>query len=78
MGVLYPNVDHLILVGDHKQLRPSVNCYALAKKLSLNLLFQPLTLSTVFSVSFYAVLNICMCVKLSAIILGFRCWRDLW
>ena len=38
MGVLYPNVEHLILVGDHKQLRPSVNCYDLAKKLFCNLL----------------------------------------
>ena len=40
MAVLSPSVDHLILVGDHKQLRPSINSYELVKKLVPNLCFN--------------------------------------
>lgn len=34
MALLSTNVEHLILIGDHKQLRPSVDCYHLKERYS--------------------------------------------
>ena len=32
LAALHPKVEHLILIGDHKQLRPQVDTYSLVKK----------------------------------------------
>ncbi|KAI5066361.1 hypothetical protein GOP47_0018985 [Adiantum capillus-veneris] len=37
MALLSPNVKHLILVGDHKQLRPSVECHQLQVRHNLGI-----------------------------------------
>ncbi|MCO5567023.1 hypothetical protein L7F22_020706 [Adiantum nelumboides] len=37
MALLSSNVEHLILIGDHKQLRPSVDCYQLETKHNLGI-----------------------------------------
>ena len=43
VACLTPQTDHLILIGDHKQLRPKTNEYVLARDYSLNIsLFERL------------------------------------
>jgi len=34
---LTPSIEHLILIGDHEQLRPSSNVYELALKYNLDI-----------------------------------------
>jgi hypothetical protein len=73
MAVLSPSVEHLILVGDHKQLRPSVNSYELVKKLVLNS-FVNYTSAFLFVFTYsYR----CMCSSFPAIISEFQCSKDL-
>ncbi len=46
LASLTPNLEQLILIGDHQQLKPSVTTYDLAKKFNLNVsLFERLILN---------------------------------
>ena len=34
---LNPHTEHMVLIGDHQQLRPSVNCLSMQTKYNLNI-----------------------------------------
>lgn len=43
IAILNENIQHLILIGDHQQLRPKVECFDLEKEYKVNVsLFERL------------------------------------
>ena len=43
IACLHAHAEHLVLIGDHKQLQPSINCYFLERKKDLHIsLFERL------------------------------------
>ena len=61
LSALHPELEHLILIGDHKQLRPNPASHDLVRKYKLDIsLFERLMLSGLWHCAFVtAQLSLC-------------------